>query len=536
MSRRLLLLLAAEIGALIGVYLWASHSIARGFGFPLDDSWIYAVFARNLAEGRGLVYNPGQFCSPTGILHGLMLGGLYRIAVAPVAMAVISGAVLHLGAAILVYKTARRLEIGEAASAVCAIAFAAVPRLIWGAVSGMEIPLYVFFVCLGLYWQVGYRWYDGWKAYLSTAAFALAALARPECGTFLVASILERLINSRRFDREKGGIAACAKTIPIHLLVFAAIVAPAVAFNLWATGLPLPPAFYAKARRAVEPGAVALVQECLWQAWSHVRQALTVSGWDNSVLPYAAVVGLAICWKWASRASRAPAVILPLAFLMTPAVTGILARTGTGKVQLLFQTGRYSDYLVPLTVLLAAIALVGLRDLVPRGQEFRLAMIALLTVAGWSFFINNRGTAIKYGWDVRCINSMQVVIGKWAARLPRGTVLAVSDAGAIPFFSRKRIIDTVGVTNSEVVPYLHRYPNRQQGLMEYLTKLEPDYLIIFPSWYHRIATREDIFRPVKVVKLDRNTICGGNVMVVYRFPQFSSTGRCKRSFLVVRYK
>ena len=200
MPRRLILLLAAEVALLTGAYLWASCRIAHGFGFPLDDSWIYAVFARNLAEGRGLVYNPGQPASPTGILHGLMLGALYKIAVAPVVVAVLSGALLHLGAAILVYKTARRLELGEGISAVCAIAFAAVPRLIWGAASGMEVSLYVFLVCLGLYWQVRYRWYDGARAYLATVAFALAALARPECGAFLAASIAERLVSSRRFD------------------------------------------------------------------------------------------------------------------------------------------------------------------------------------------------------------------------------------------------------------------------------------------------------------------------------------------------
>jgi hypothetical protein len=237
MPRRLFLLLAAEVALLTGGYLWASHRIAHGFGFPLDDSWIYAVFARNLAEGRGLVYNPGQAISPTGILQGLMLGALYKIAVAPVVMAVISGALLHLGAAILVYKTARRLELGEGVSAVCAIAFAAVPRLIWGVMSGMEVPLYVFLVCLGLYWQVRYRWYDGPRAYLCTSAFAFAALARPECGAFLVPSIVERLVSSRRFDPDKGGIAACARTIPVHLLVFAAILGPAIAFNLWATVL-----------------------------------------------------------------------------------------------------------------------------------------------------------------------------------------------------------------------------------------------------------------------------------------------------------
>ncbi|MGC8861246.1 MAG: hypothetical protein ACP5R5_00565 [Armatimonadota bacterium] len=515
MPRKLLVLLVAEVFVLIASYLWASYRIAHGFGFPLDDSWIYAVFARNLAEGRGLVYNPGQPASPTGILYGLMLGGLYSVAVAPVTMAVVSGFLLHLGTTMLVYSTARHLELGRGPSAVCALVFAGIPRLVWGAMSGMEVSLYVFLVTLGIYWQVHYRWYEGSRAYFATGAFALAALTRPECGAFLAASIVERLVTSHRFDTDRGGAAAYARTIPLHLALFAAIIAPAVAFNMWATGLPLPPAFYAKSTRPVEPGLVALVQDCVGCALQYLGQALQVSGRDNALLPYAAIAGIALIWKWSSTRSRASALILPLGFLIVPSATGILASTGRGSQQLIFQTGRYSAYLVPLTVLLAAAAFDLARPLLKK-QLAQLAGIAFLAAGAWFLVIDNIDGAIKYGSDVRCINSMQVVIGKWAARLPQGTVLAVNDAGAIPYFSRKRILDTVGVTNPEVIPYLRKYRIKQPGLMEYLVAKRPDYLIIFPRWYPRIAARTDILHPVKVVKLRHNTICGGSVMVVYK--------------------
>jgi len=508
--------LAAEVVFLTGAYLCASYRVAHGFGLPLDDSWIYAVFARNLAEGRGLVYNPGQPASPTGILYGLLLGGLYRIAVAPVAMAVLSGVLLHLEAAVLIYKTACRLGLGNCASAVCAAAFAAVPRLIWGAVSGMEVSLYVFLVTLGLYWQVRYRWYDGLRAYSATAAFTLAALTRPECGVFLAASIVERLVTSRRFDSDKGGPRAYLRTVPAHLLMFAAIVAPAVAFNMWATGLPLPPAFYAKSARPVEPGLAASVCGGVWRTWLYLRQAMQVSGRDNPILPYAAVAGMVLCWRWSSVRSRASVLILPLGFFLVPAATGILASTGTGEHQLIFQTGRYSAYLVPLSVLLAGTAWGVLRHFVTPGKLGRLALIAVLTTGAWYLAVDNRDGAIRYGSDVRCINSMQVLIGKWAAHLPKGTVLAVNDAGAIPYFSRKRILDTVGVTNPEVIRYLHKYRTRQPGLLEYLIAKKPDYLIIFPEWYPRIAGRRDILCPVNVVKIKHNTVCGASVMVVFR--------------------
>src|SRR5436305_11032098 len=56
---RMLLLLAGLVACLR--YLLAE--IARlkgGLGFPVDDSWIHLQFARNLAAGAGLSYNPGE--------------------------------------------------------------------------------------------------------------------------------------------------------------------------------------------------------------------------------------------------------------------------------------------------------------------------------------------------------------------------------------------------------------------------------------------------------------------------------------------
>ena len=85
--------------------------------------------------------------------------------------------------------------MGDWAALVAAMAFAAVPRLIWAALSGMEVSLYVFLVTLGIYWHVRYRWFDGARACLATIAFALAALARPECGTFVVAGVDYRAVD-----------------------------------------------------------------------------------------------------------------------------------------------------------------------------------------------------------------------------------------------------------------------------------------------------------------------------------------------------
>ena len=48
---------------LLGCLAYASVELFfldGNLGFPLDDSWIHLQFARNLANGEGLTYNPGE--------------------------------------------------------------------------------------------------------------------------------------------------------------------------------------------------------------------------------------------------------------------------------------------------------------------------------------------------------------------------------------------------------------------------------------------------------------------------------------------
>jgi len=110
-----------------------------------------------------------------------------------------------------------------------------------------------------------------------------------------------------------------------------------------------------------------------------------------------------------------------------------------------------------------------------------------------------------------------VSIGKWARNLPQRTAIAANDVGAVAYYSRKTIIDTVGVVNIEVIPYLKHYPDRSEGLLQYLEKRKPDYLVIYPDWYSSLSRRKDIIKPIKSVQVEQNIVSGGKKMVIYRY-------------------
>ena len=93
---RPLLLLAGLVACLR--YLFAE--IARlhgGLGFPLDDSWIHLQFARNLAAGAGLSYNPGALVTgSTAPLWTALLAVLFPLPGSVIVWTKLLGAALYL--------------------------------------------------------------------------------------------------------------------------------------------------------------------------------------------------------------------------------------------------------------------------------------------------------------------------------------------------------------------------------------------------------------------------------------------------------
>jgi len=102
MPRRHLIIIWSVYIILCLLYLFwsAKHT---GPGYPLDDSWIHQVFARNLAEGHGFSFNPGKpISAATAPLWPLVLVPFWFF-LGPVAGGLIVGALLQGLAFIAVY-------------------------------------------------------------------------------------------------------------------------------------------------------------------------------------------------------------------------------------------------------------------------------------------------------------------------------------------------------------------------------------------------------------------------------------------------
>ena len=475
--------LALALG--LGAFLLRERQLAGPVGaaaFPLDDSWIHLQFARNLAEGHGFSYNPGVPVSgSTAPLWTLLLAGLFALLGAHAIWVKLAGIALAFAAALLTRRLASHWTGDPDLGLLAAVLTALSGPMLWGALSGMEVTLAALLVTAAL--CVDGRGRD----WASALLLGLAVLARPEALLVVPLLWLARPVTPLR-------------TLTFALVV-GAVLAPWVVFNLATAGTPLP----ATAAAKIEGGLVGLLSGTRepFRMLAVERPAKFVREWAewlwvvNVLVPVLLLPGLVALWRRGGRARALPAAIL----LFHPLGMALLAPyRGPG-----FQSGRYSMHLLPLamTATVAALTLVS-------WPRVRAALAAGLAVAA---LVSAGLGATRYGWAVQNIDAMQVRLGRWVARETKPEArVALNDVGAIAYLSRREVIDLMGLVTPEIRPYRR---DGDPGILRYLRRRCPDYLVVFPAWFPALVQEADFFTPVYRIRLDHNTTAGADEMVVY---------------------
>ncbi len=484
MKRPQLWIVAALVLAL-GLFWLREQQLAGRAGFPLDDSWIHVHFARNLAEGRGFVYNPGVHVSgSTAPLWTLLLAGAFALGGSAPWLAKALGVAASVATALLTRALVCRWSGHEGLGLLAGLLAALSGPLAWGALSGMEVPLAALLVTGGLAAHAAGR--DGSAAALLTGA----VLARPES-----ALVLPLVWASGRVTWRRTLVFGVSAVL---------MLSPWVAFNLVTTGAPLPATAVAKVEGGLvgflaggrEPLSAALLD----RPWRFLVEWVS---WLVSVnLPLTVLVplGWAFLWRRSGRRAALPVLVL----VLHPIGMALLAPYRDPS----FQEGRYSIHLLPLVIAVGTSALAIYRQrffLQARG----VAAVVLVGAALWTL----GPAASRYGWAVQNINAMQVELGRWVAEhTPPGARVAVNDVGAIAFISRREVVDVMGLVTPAVIPYRRE---GEAGVLRYLRRTCPDYLVVFPTWFPRLTAMTEEFRPLHRVRLERNTVAGADEMVVY---------------------
>ncbi|MGH7682550.1 MAG: hypothetical protein ACRENN_11270 [Candidatus Eiseniibacteriota bacterium] len=487
--------LAERIAIVVACLLMAAwfvameRTIAGQWGFSLDDSWIYATFARNVATGQGYAFNPHEpVGGATGPLYVFLLALFYLFFHTVVWPAKIFGVTCLAASGVLTREAARRLVPETRWLPLLAGLLVAIsPPLVWGALSGLEQPVYLLLACLGLYFLTRGR------PTASSLAFASGIWLRPD-GVFLAfLSLWTRIGETAR--KATGAV-----------LGVAALLAAYLAFNMAVGHSPLPTSVAVKAHWSSDYVA---------REWSMLAQWLWLWGLSpdpSRVGPHAPLLLPAIVVGSIVGLRRWP--LLPLYVFGFPAAFALFGPTGG-------QHGRYIAYVIPFGLCLACVGIQWTATRIPRART-RLLVVFAAACLLWQVGVG-RMMGITHGWNVQNINAMHRFLAEKATRvMAPGDTIAVNDVGAMGYFSGCYVVDLVGLESPA-----RSFPDN-------LRTYKPKVLVVFPEWFEGYtdvdaATQQRFFwdpdsaykyTPFMGVKLQNNTIASRNTMVLYeRIPR-----------------
>jgi hypothetical protein len=475
-------------------FLIAEHGIAGTWGYSLDDSWIYATYAKNLAMGKGYVFNSGEHVAgATGPLYVFILALLYLLFHDVVIPAKILGILSLAGSALVVSRTMRRiLPESPMASLIAGMLVALSPPLLWGSLSGLEIPVYLLLTCIGIYFYVTERWT------LTVLCWSIGVWLRPDG---LLLALLGLTLRPK--VTLKNSVAPTA--------VFGLIVGAYFLFNEAVGGWLLPNSV----RIAAHPGGNIFASQ-----WIMVKQCADL--WLGSIggrpVAFHAVLLLpALVVGGVLALRRRPALVAYFVlFPMSLAVFRALA-------------GQFARYVVPTVPFGIILGVVGF-ELASRralGRRYVAGLLFLgIVCLGWQGYVA-RKVGIAHGWNVQNIEGMQHYIAEATRKATTaGDTVAVNDVGAMGYFSDCFVVDLVGLVSPRL------------SFPEYLRKYKPKYMIVFPDWFEKFATidwatnqvvfydADSVYKysPFLGVRLKKNTISSRNTMYLYERMGRNETG------------
>lgn len=398
-------------------------SLAASFyQFIVDDVYISLRYARNLAQGHGLVFNTDGSAAVEGytnFLWVLLEAPLFLFSL-PDNLILhsirIAGILFGAGVIYYTYQLARLLTNDSRTAILATLFLAAVPEFSFWSVGGLETSMYMFWMMLGLY-----RFVIEWRRNIphtwSFVVFFLMALSRPE-GLFFAGGVL--LLSTLLCIKQWSSDNAAAKKLLINIAFGAAVFGVLYSlYFLWRYnyyGLPFPNTFYAKKIRS---------------AGYFIHRVRQVSDFFVPLFPFFAFATLGYLHlskqKVKERLLLAGLLLLLIAFCFA-------ARNE-------WMPGfRYEVPFIPLLMIFFAAGINGaftyFANTYGAVWKTRLSIFSVLSLLGLFLLYGSRELQKTGNHFTSRLERAHVPLGKWLKKYaPENSSYASWDMGAVPYYS-----------------------------------------------------------------------------------------------------
>jgi arabinofuranosyltransferase len=441
----------------------------------LDDAFISFRYAENIAGGHGAVFNPGERVEGyTTFFWVLLLAAGKAIGLSVVPLSRILGSLFSLGTVLLLLFADRFSKSLSRTAALLATLFLGTCGIFtpWAS-SGMEVTLFAFLMLLSLLFHFRIREKENpgkRELILLGACLALLSMTRPE--GLLIAALIPA-------DQLLAGMKKKRRDFLYTGLSFAALYVPYYSWRFAYYGYPLPNTFYTK---------VGSNAEQIVRGLAYFKDFFSPA----ALLLVIALIPL-LTGRW-FKSQRNLSIIPVILFLFTTYIILV-----GGDIMPAF---RFFTPLLPLICLMGGIAL----DSIPGPRKVSSAAAAILLLAAVAYNLYE----IRHDWFIH--NKIEIdqtaargrEVGLWLRiHARRDAVLATNTAGSIPYYSRLKTIDMLGLNDLHIahrpIPDLGKgNPGHEKGDGVYVLSRRPDYIHLGSSLGsirpdHGFRSDEEIF-------------------------------------------
>ncbi len=406
-------------GCAIQIFAGYSHSARSGHVWGSDDAYISYRYAQNVVAGQGLVFNPGERVEGYSNF-------LYLLLLIPAAAMLPAGWVYaySVGLNVVFLIAAWRIVVGysfrrfgDARATTLAFLIALCPPL-WAAVaSGLETPLCVLMQTAT--WILVERAAEGKSIRSAIGLVVVSALCVLVRADGFVTPLLAAVFLALR-----GRMMLSAGTLVATALVFGTHVLGRLAYYGW----PLPNTYYAKVGSTV----VARIEQGMLQ----VLDLASSSGLGIYIMCFAAAAIQALA-RFIGRREHGAELGFPVVF--SAGLLGYFVYVG-GDVY-------HERFLLSLFPMGACLALSALPSALSAALSRRLVLLGggFLAIGQLAQLANDDRFQFSFTRGDGLIE-----VGEFLGSQHPGAVVAVDAAGKIPYYSRLRVIDVFGLTDSHI--------------------------------------------------------------------------------------
>jgi hypothetical protein len=424
-----------------------------------EDAFISLRYARNLATGLGLVYNPGErVFGATTPLHVLILAGFASLHLTdPLFAAKLLAITADAVTTLVWYRLIYRETGSRAGSLAFAAAFGLSPFIVEIAVSGMETSLVL--CCLTLAFEAVYSR----RGAVLGVWLGLLLLLRVDTALFVLILLAARARRERRLPLREVGL-------------MAAIAAPWFLFSLAYYGSVIPNSIPAKLN------AYNIHMHDMGRQFRFTLSHFTPYRSGARAGLFAAIFLPVFLWGAADALRRRPVMLPVLLLFLAEWAFLVLPRSVI-----------FFWYLPPLLLPYYVLGGVGMSELLRwhaatlTRQELHRAF-CLTLVGGLALHTAHwLTTAADRRWAIQSYEeTVRKPIGLWLARnTPADAVVSAEPIGYIGYYSHRRILDEVGLVSPKVIPFTRRGAGWFGAVVK---TYRPDYVVERPFFLTKNKT------------------------------------------------